>query len=88
MNILILTGRFGIGHVKCAEAIAEEIYASEPDLIISNLPVCSKYFSAYKELRICTQPLFTYITDITVHDEWIANKTTLYFVGMNPPKTL
>ena len=149
MNILILTGRFGMGHVKCAEAIAEEIYASEPDasvttvdvmdylfphfskaiykgfsllvsrlpgmynhlnraagkhagvpmkrtiaskldklmsqtepgLIISDLPVCSKYVSAYKELRVCKQPLFTYITDITVHDEWIADKTTLYFVG-------
>ena len=138
-----------MGHVKCAEAIAEEIYASEPDasvttvdvmdylfphlskaiykgfsllvsrlpgmynhlnraagkhagvpmkkaitarldklmeqtkpdLIISNLPVCSKYISAYKELRVCKQPLFTYITDITVHDEWIADKTDLYFVG-------
>lgn len=138
-----------MGHVKCAEAIAEEIYASQPDasvatvdvmdylfphfskaiykgfsllvtrlpgmynylnraagrhagipmkraiaakldrllsytkpdLIISNLPVCSKYISAYKELRVCTPPLFTYITDITVHDEWIADKTDLYFVG-------
>ena len=54
---------------------------TKPDLIISNLPVCSKYVSAYKELRVCTQPLFTYITDITVHDEWIADKTDLYFVG-------
>lgn len=149
MNILILTGKFGMGHVKCAESISEEIYASnadasittvdvmdylfphfskaiykgfsllvtklpgmynylnraagkhagvpmkrtiaskldklmaqtEPDLIISNLPVCSKYISAYKELRICTQLLFTYITDITVHEEWIADKTDLYFVG-------
>lgn len=138
-----------MGHVKCAEAISEEIYASEPDasvttvdvmdylfphfskaiykgfsllvsrlpgmynhlnraagkhagvpmkmtiaskldklmaqtepdLIISDLPLCSKYVSAYKELRVCKQPLFTYITDITVHDEWIADKTTLYFVG-------
>lgn len=149
MNILILTGKFGMGHVKCAEAITEEIYAAQkdvtvssvdvmdylfphfskaiykgfsilvtrlpgmynhlnraagrhagipmkkaiaakldklmeqtkPDLIISNLPVCSKYISAYKELRVCTPPLFTYITDITVHDEWIADKTDLYFVG-------
>ena len=138
-----------MGHVKCAEAIAEEIYASQPDasvttvdvmdylfphlskaiykgfsllvtklpgmynhlnraagkhagvpmkktiaakldrliaetqpdLIISNLPVCSKYISTYKKLRVCTVPLFTYITDITVHDEWIADKTDLYFVG-------
>ncbi len=54
---------------------------TKPDLIISNLPVCSKYISAYKELRVCTPPLFTYITDITVHDEWIADKTDLYFVG-------
>ncbi len=57
------------------------IAETQPDLIISNLPVCSKYISAYKELRVCTVPLFTYITDITVHDEWIADKTDLYFVG-------
>lgn len=119
MNILILTGKFGMGHVKCAEAICKGfsllvtklpgmynhlnhaagkhagvpmkktiaakldrlMAQTKPDLIISNLPVCSKYISAYKELRVCTQPLFTYITDITVHEEWIADKTDLYFVG-------
>lgn len=31
MNILILTGRFGMGHVKAAEAIRETILAGEPD---------------------------------------------------------
>ena len=135
MNVLILTGRFGMGHIKCSEAITEHILDSEPDadittvdvmdylfphfskviykgfsllvtrlpgiynhlnraagkhagvpmkkaiaakldrlledtdpdLIVSNLPVCSKYISAYKELRVCLPPLFTYITDITVH---------------------
>ena len=149
MNVLILTGKFGMGHIKCSEAITEHILDSEPDadittvdvmdylfphfskviykgfsllvtrlpgiynhlnraagkhagvpmkkaiaakldrlsedtdpdLIVSNLPVCSKYISAYKELRVCLPPLFTYITDITVHEEWIADKTDLYFVG-------
>ncbi len=149
MNILILTGKFGMGHIKCAEAIAEEIHCFEPktniytvdlmdsifphlsgaiykgfsllvtklpgmynffnhaaghysgvpmkkaiakkieclmkdcnpDIVISNLPICSKFFSAYKDFHHCTQPLYTYITDITVHDEWIAENTDLYFVG-------
>ena len=30
MNILILTGRFGMGHVAAAQAIQEEILARDP----------------------------------------------------------
>ena len=29
MNILILTGRFGMGHVKAAEAIRESVQAAD-----------------------------------------------------------
>lgn len=153
MNIIILTGRFGMGHVKCAEAIREglqsqdgvkvyildiidwifpkaskTIYGSfslmvskaprifnylnlaadkhsvvplksamarkidkimdeyRPDLIISSVPVSGKYISAYKDLRKNDVPLFTYITDITVHDEWMANNTDRYFVGSQSAK--
>ena len=72
----------GVPMKKTIAAKLDRLIAeTQPDLIISNLPVCSKYISAYKELRVCTVPLFTYITDITVHDEWIADKTDLYFVG-------
>lgn len=151
MNILILTGRFGMGHIKCAEALEEKIMSEHPDskvftidvidyifphlssmiyksfsllvtrlpgmynlcnksaaryggvplkrtiarkieklieyvspdLVVANLPVCSKYFSAYKDFSGCKIPLYTYITDITVHEEWLADNTDLYFVGDN-----
>lgn len=35
MNVLILSGRFGMGHLKCAEAIKEEILAKNPDTEVS-----------------------------------------------------
>ena len=149
MNILILTGRFGMGHVKAAEAIREQIYREnpdsrvetvdfidymfptlsrgiykgfnflvsrcsglynalnkaagknsgvpmkltftkridkliathQPDVIVVAFPVCSQYISSYKRMRRCNIPLYTYITDITAHDEWIAPGTDRYFVG-------
>ena len=149
MNILILTGRFGMGHIKAAEAIEEQILAENPnaevttidfidymfpaisksiykgfnfmvsrcagiynavnkaagknsgvplkltftrkidkliemyqaDAIVVAFPVCSQYISSYKRMRRCRIPLYTYITDITAHEEWIAPETDKYFVG-------
>lgn len=149
MNILILTGRFGMGHIKAAGAIAEQLRQTaddvrvdtvdfmeflfptlssgiykgfqllvsrcsglyndlnriagrygdvpmknallrkidrlqalyQPDLIIATLPICGQYISAYKARRCCRIPLYTYITDITVHEEWLSSGTDLYFVG-------
>lgn len=149
MNILILTGRFGMGHYSAASAIKEEIescysdmkidivdvveylvpetskyvYRSfdvlvskfsnlynlfnkamgqkcvvplkgrfiskldklidkySPEIIISTLPISSQYISAYKMLKKINIPLITYITDISWHDEWIAQNTNYYFVG-------
>ncbi len=149
MNILILTGRFGMGHVKAAEAIKEQILQENrdakvttidfidymfpvlsktiyqgfnfmvsrcsglynamnkaagknsgvplkltftrkidrlieehnADAIVVAFPVCSQYISSYKKMRQCSIPLYTYITDITAHEEWIAPKTDKYFVG-------
>lgn len=149
MNIIILTGRFGMGHVKAAEAIKEQILTEKPDssveiidfmdhmfpavskyiykgfnflvgscsglyntinkaagsshavplkvtmthkidrlmadyrpdCIVVAFPVCSQYISAYKQIRRCRVPLYTYITDITAHAEWIAPATDRYFVG-------
>ncbi|WP_425757460.1 MGDG synthase family glycosyltransferase [Ihubacter sp. rT4E-8] len=149
MNIMILTGRFGLGHVKAAEAIKEQILTEnpesnveiidfmdymfpaiskciykgfnflvarcsglynamnkaagdtnmiplkltvtkkidrlimdyQPDRIVVAFPVCSQYISAYKRMRRCAVPLYTYITDITAHEEWIAPATDRYFVG-------
>lgn len=146
MRVLILTGRFGMGHIKCAGALEEMLsgYAEvdtvdlieylfpsaariiyggfqvmvsglkgmynllnkaagryggvplkkalvkgidrlvdtyRPDLVISNLPLCSQYFSAYKGIRKCEIPMYTYMTDITFHNEWIAENTDMYFTG-------
>lgn len=146
MKVLILTGRFGMGHIKSACALKEVISKNaqvevvdlveflfprisgmiykgfgimvtkmsgmynllnkiagkmggvplrktavsridnllmehDPDLVISNLPLCSQYFSSYKKMRECNIPLYTYVTDITFHNEWVAENTDLYFTG-------
>ena len=149
MNVLILTGRFGMGHIKAAEAIREDLLDTsqdvkvdivdfmdymfpalsnciykgfnfvvsrcsgiynylnkaagkygdvplkrtlakkiddlileyEADIIIAALPICGQYISAYKQSGGCALPLYTYVTDITAHEEWISGGTDLYFVG-------
>ena len=149
MKILILTGRFGLGHYSVSEAIKQEINntdskieveiidileylmpkASEliyksfnvlvtkwsnlynfvninnednniktfnyffvkgldrlflefnPDIVISTLPISSQYISKYKSLKKSNIPLFTFITDISSHSEWIHKNTDFYFVG-------
>lgn len=154
MNILILTGRFGMGHYSVAEALQEEInlenkntnieiidiidymfpktnkhiyesfnfivskYSSvynmycgfsdkkfnmpmkrfiskkiskliedkSIDLILSTLPFSSQVVSVYKEITGSRIPLYTYITDISSHEEWIAPYTDFYFVGAKESK--
>lgn len=154
MNIIILTGRFGMGHYSAATAIKQEIeekrtdvnveiidvieflmpsimdivyggfnilvskwanlynslnrlagkcsdipfksiFAKKidtlieeccPDLIISTLPLSSQYISAYKGIRNSCLPLYTFITDISTHNEWLADNTDLYFVGAEEVK--
>lgn len=149
MNILILTGRFGMGHIKCAEALKElmlrdstdarvdivdlieylyphsarPIYRTfgrlvsgcsglynqlnilanngsctpfskifrkrmealterfRPDLVIVNLPICVQYFGAYKQMSGDPTPMYVFVTDITLHSEWISPEADLYFVG-------
>lgn len=149
MNILILTGRFGMGHCSAAKALEEEIRQKDPeaniytvdvidyffpkigrliyggfhlmvskcsfiynflnyftenymqlpvghgfvkkmerllkkcdaDVVAAMFPICSQYVSAYKEKMGSEVLLYTYITDISVHEEWIAKHTNLYFVG-------
>lgn len=150
MNVLILTGKFGMGHYSVSEAIKQEIissYSSEvniqiidildylmptvsdvvyksfntlvskwsnlynfininneerniktfnylfikkidrlflehkPDIVISTLPLSSQYISKYKSIRKSNVPLFTFITDISSHSEWIHKNTDFYCVG-------
>lgn len=151
MNVLILTGRFGMGHIKAAEAIRESILAKDPqvrvnivdfteylfpqaadhiykgfhflvnhcshlynfcnrladrygatpfqaallkkidflldtycpDLVIATLPFCGQYISTWKRVSKSRLPLYTYITDVTLHEEWISAGTDLYFVAAN-----
>lgn len=154
MNILILTGRFGMGHYSVAEALEEEIkldyknvnvktidiidyifpnankriyelfeimvrkYSSiynaysgfmdkkvkmpmknsiakkiskliddnSVDLVLSTLPMASQMVSVYKEITGSRLPLYTYITDISSHEEWISKHTDFYFVGAKESK--
>jgi len=149
MNILILTGRFGMGHIKCAEAIKEEIISKypdanvtvvdflsfcfprlskliykgfelcvfkfrdaynmlakfsnhldcipfkhiihthirkllktyNPDLVVADLPMCVQYYSSYKRNEHIDIPFYVYITDITIHKDWISKDVDKYFVG-------
>lgn len=149
MRTLILTGKFGLGHIKAAEAVKEQLLMQNenqeidvvdfveymfpntgryvyggfnflvskcsglynalnkfagknttvplkhtvankmehmiaeynPDQIIVTLPLCSQYISKYKLSTGCKIPMYTFITDITAHEEWIAEGTDHYFVG-------
>lgn len=154
MNVLILTGKFGMGHMTAAKAVGQEILRAAPDaqittvdiieycfpllknriygwfnfmvhrcagiynllnklagrcgcsplkratarkigkllteckadFVVSVLPLSSQYVSAYKELTGNSIPLYTYITDIGAHKEWIASNTDCYFVGAEDTK--
>ena len=106
MNILILTGRFGMGHIKAAEAIEEQILTENPNAEVTTIDFIDYMFPAisksiYKGFNFMVSrcagiynavnkaagknsgviPLYTYITDITAHEEWIAPETDKYFVG-------
>ena len=59
-----------------------------PDIVISTVPIGSQYISAYKEYKATSLPLFTYITDLFDHAEWIAKNTDVYFVGTHELKQL
>ena len=154
MKIIIMTGRFGMGHCSVAQALKEDLEQSnqgatvevidimeyllpslnkaiygafhlmvsrcsgmynslnktaekynsipfkgiivrkigalldryEPDVIISTLPISTKFVSAYKEEAGCDIPLITYITDICAHQEWVAKESDYYFVGSREVK--
>lgn len=154
MNILILTGRFGMGHYSAAEALQEEINLNykhvnvkvidiidcifpnlnnkiyglfeiivtrhsllynaysgfmdkkvnmpmkksiankiskliddnSPNLVLSTLPIASQMISIYKQITGSRIPLYTYITDISSHEEWISKHTNFYFVGSKESK--
>ncbi|MGN9164210.1 MGDG synthase family glycosyltransferase [Tissierellaceae bacterium HCP3S3_D8] len=61
--------------------IEKLIDLTNPDIIISTLPLCSKIISEYKERTGSNLPLVTCITDISTHNEWINQGTDLYLVA-------
>ena len=69
--------------VKKLDKLIEEYNA---DVIISTIPIASKYISLYKETKKINIPLYTYITDISAHNEWLGKGTNLYFVGSKETK--
>ena len=148
MKVLILTGKFGNGHLSASEAVKEEleqkrgaeaeiidmiellfprchkqIYSAfavmssrfyhlynfinrlddrrtksrlqyyrfkrfhalmeekKPDVVISTLPVTSKYIGAYLRKSGKSIPYVTCITDILPHSQWISEESTAYVVG-------
>ena len=64
--------------VKKIDKLLEEY---KPNIIISTLPISSQYISKYKSIKKSNIPLFTFITDISSHNEWIHKNTDFYFVG-------
>lgn len=54
MKVLVLTGRFGMGHASAEEGLLAE---EEPDVVISRLPVAAKYMGssmkAWRRRKTC-----------------------------------
>ena len=69
---------FNYMFVKKIDRLFEEV---KPDIVISTLPISSQYISKYKAIKKVNIPLFTFITDISSHNEWIHKNTDFYFVG-------
>lgn len=59
-----------------------------PDLIIATWSAAARYVSDYKKQYEYKVPLYTYITDITVHEGWITEKSDMYFVGAESTKNV
>lgn len=55
--------------------------AHDPELVISTFPACSQYMAAYFARFGKRMQLYTYVTDIQVHGEWVAPGTDRYYVG-------
>lgn len=57
------------------------VLLNDCDVVISTLPICSQYVSAYKKTKKSSIYLYTYVTDILIHGEWISENVNMYFVG-------
>jgi UDP-N-acetylglucosamine:LPS N-acetylglucosamine transferase len=62
------------------------ITENNANAVIVAFPLCSQYISAYKEMTENKIPFYTCVTDIPVHNEWLADDTRLYFVACEETK--
>lgn len=60
----------------------------KPDLIISTWSASSRFISSYKAVYGEKIPLYTYVTDVTVHNGWITEGTDMYFVAAKSTKDM
>ncbi|TCP29420.1 processive 1,2-diacylglycerol beta-glucosyltransferase [Scopulibacillus darangshiensis] len=67
----------GLGLGQLYEWLGEK----KPDAIISTFPVASGMLSELKELGLIITPIYTVITDHTVHSSWINPYIDHYFVA-------
>ncbi|MDE6285010.1 MAG: hypothetical protein K2M17_04620 [Bacilli bacterium] len=63
-----------------AKRIDDLLKNKKANAVISTLPICSQYISAYKKMFRSSIVLNTFVTDIAINEEWISEKTDLYFV--------
>ncbi len=68
--------------------LSKLIETYKADIIISTFPGCSQYVSYYIENNKTNIKLYTYVTDMDVHNEWIADNTDAYFVGSDITKNM
>lgn len=73
------------GYLSKINSVVEKY---NPDLIVSTWSASSRYISSYKKEYNCEIPLYTYITDVTVHDGWITDMTNMYFVATRDTKKM
>lgn len=71
-----------------AAKIKKLILENEADAIVVAFPLCSQYVSAFKDYSGCDVPMYTCVTDIPVHKDWIADNTEMYFVSSNESKEM
>lgn len=71
-----------------AARINRLIKSCNADAIVAAFPWCTQYISAYKELSGKDTPMYTCITDIPAHSDWIADETNLYFVASQVTKDI
>lgn len=64
-----------------AKKIEKLLDENSVDMIISVLPICTQYISAYKKMTGNQITLNTCITDIEAHEEWISAETNRYYVA-------